>query len=546
MAMTQPQTTVYIYSGVPLDKGYKNTLSLKGKTPQDQRAAFDSYLIKTCTLLTYQRYDKGELKLEIPADEIYNANYMIFTNLSYGNRWFFAFVNKVEYVSDNVCRVRYTIDDVQTWWYDFDFANCYVEREHSATDDLGEWYVAEPFDKGDIIFEGDVDTVDFTPNSGIIVSSAWNLLDPTIAQPGTPTAKVINNSVTGLAYFRFESQQELADALTALSRDRMDWIEMAYLVPSWANNQSGYAYQETAITKNCPTSLDGYVPKNKKMLYNYPFAYVVGMDNAQQVKEYYYKLSGDAFSFRPKIKFSAFCMTQPSPQGIVYPINYENQTRALNESITFNNFPVVPYTGDYYQIWWRQNGASYIFDVLGNFANNLGKVAHGSALTSLAATPAAPIAVQGTYEAVSGFVNGALGIMSVGADIAKQANHANLVSGAENSVDLRVGMGYYKASFYTATCTYDYAKMVDEFLSMYGYQTNAVKKPNIKDPLVNIRPYWNYLKTKGATLVRVGGSSRGYPADAYDRLVNIFDNGITFWNSLENVGNYSLNNAPTI
>ena len=85
-----------------------------------------------------------------------------------------------------------------------------------------------------------------------------------------------------------------------------------------------------------------------------------------------------------------------------------------------------------------------------------------------------------------------------------------------------------------------FAKIIDDFFSMYGYKTNRLKVPNR-----NGRKAWNYVKTCGCNLT---GSA---PADVTASLVNIYDKGITFWrcidlstgNPFNRVGDYSLDNS---
>ena len=69
---------------------------------------------------------------------------------------------------------------------------------------------------------------------------------------------------------------------------------------------------------------------------------------------------------------------------------------------------------------------------------------------------------------------------------------------------------------------------------MYGYKTNRVKVPNI-----HARQRWTYTKTIGCN---VKGEC---PVKHLEKIISIFDNGITFWVNPSEVGNYSLAN-PTI
>jgi hypothetical protein len=78
------------------------------------------------------------------------------------------------------------------------------------------------------------------------------------------------------------------------------------------------------------------------------------------------------------------------------------------------------------------------------------------------------------------------------------------------------------------------AKSIDDYFSMFGYQTNKVKVPNI-----NSRPLWNYVKTNGFTMC--GELS----TNDISLISSIFDSGITFWKNGDYVGMYQIDNTPS-
>ena len=90
------------------------------------------------------------------------------------------------------------------------------------------------------------------------------------------------------------------------------------------------------------------------------------------------------------------------------------------------------------------------------------------------------------------------------------------------------------------------AKVIDDFFTMYGYQVNELKIPNVFNPSVfsQLRPCWNYVKTQNAVITPKEGL--GLPAEAEQKICEIFNNGVTFWNKDASVGDYSQNNAPVI
>lgn len=170
-----PNSTIILISGVPLDPTYTDTIFFESEA--QQRSAFMSYAKKrTFTQQSYQRVNKGTIRLQVPADSIYDYNYLMFQNTAYGNKWFYAFITSVEYVNDATSEIRYELDVMQTWMFDYTLEPSFVEREHSATDEIGDNIAPEPVDIGPVICDG-IDTVGnnaFT-NWCIIIACAENL-----------------------------------------------------------------------------------------------------------------------------------------------------------------------------------------------------------------------------------------------------------------------------------------------------------------------------------------------------------------------------------
>ena len=84
------------------------------------------------------------MRVGYSADNIYDCNYLMFQNTNFGNKWFYAFINSVEYINNDVAEIQFEIDDIQTWFFDFDFNSTYVLRQHSYTDIIGENILPEP------------------------------------------------------------------------------------------------------------------------------------------------------------------------------------------------------------------------------------------------------------------------------------------------------------------------------------------------------------------------------------------------------------------
>ena len=151
----EPNSTIYLLKNVPLDNTYTDTLWFENANAQwthfKTRVDTEGGLIFRAN--TYQRVDRGICRLQVNADDIYNYNYMMFQNTNYGNKWFYAFINSVDYVNNAVAQINYEIDEMQTWAFDYQLGQCYVEREHSATDVAGDNLQPEPVELGQYVVD---------------------------------------------------------------------------------------------------------------------------------------------------------------------------------------------------------------------------------------------------------------------------------------------------------------------------------------------------------------------------------------------------------
>ena len=153
----QPNSTIYLLAGVPIDKGYNYSLYFYTKASQITYMQSMRLSNGTFTGQQYTRVEKGRLRVQVCADDVITCNYIMFKNdgtitggTRYADKWFYAFAH-VQYVNEQCCDVIFEIDDIQTWMFDYEFNECFVEREHSATDVAGDNLQPEPVDTGTLV-----------------------------------------------------------------------------------------------------------------------------------------------------------------------------------------------------------------------------------------------------------------------------------------------------------------------------------------------------------------------------------------------------------
>ena len=181
----EPNSTVYLMKNVPLDPSYQHTVLFSSK--EQQANAFLGFTTGDLTFVnqSYQRHGRGYIKIATNVGNVLNCNYMMFRNynsetMSY-DRWFYAFVTDVEYVNEATTLIRYEIDIMQTWLFDYSLDPVFVEREHSSTDVAGDNLIDDRLERGEYVFR------DFLPTNklnayGIVIYSTY---DPTTSEDVT-------------------------------------------------------------------------------------------------------------------------------------------------------------------------------------------------------------------------------------------------------------------------------------------------------------------------------------------------------------------------
>ena len=153
---------------------------------------------------------------------------------------------------------------------------------------------------------------------------------------------------------------------------------------------------------------------------------------------------------------------------------------------------------------------------------------------------------SGASNMIGAGVSGAFSMINqtaqfIGEDWLHQ-NELDEMNGTVTTNGIKQYHNMYGFGIYSLGIAGEFAEMIDDYFSMYGYAIKKVKIPNISNASdAFIRPIWNYIKTGNCVVHSTGNpnSSVGLPAGAEEEIENIYNHGITFWNELSNIGDYS-------
>lgn len=487
---------------------------------------------------TYQRKD-GVIRYNTDKEDNINAprfedllryNYCMYKNDSYENKWFYAFVTDVKYINDGMSEVTIETDVFQTWQFNINYMNSFIEREHVSNDSIGLHTIPEGLETGEYIVNN-LNKNDTLTNYSILVASTIDL-DTYTSDGGASYGGVYQ----GYNLYRFSNTTAghlaLQNKLMQMNQDKkLDSIigiflcnvmfyttdsvnEGSKITPE--NTPRGFTWGRGGSPSDTPiqklNTLNGYNPHNNKMK-TYPFMYLL-LDNG----------NGSQAIYRYEDFNSATCefdiIGTPSFGGSYFatPLNYGGTpTDNYKNRLHGGKIPTCGFQNDTFINWLTANSVPIVTGIVED-SIQIGLGAGGVA---------------------GGYAGGGLEILHGVSGIANTINsleqHSKMPPqhvGNADTGDVNFVSGQTTFTAYAMSIKYEYAKMIDDFFTMYGYKVNRLATPNIHK-----RANWDYMKCIDVNL------EGDIPESDLDKIRSLFNNGCTFWHNTSTFLNYSASNG---
>lgn len=546
-----PNSTIRL-CGVPFDSTYKNVVYFDSLS--DQQNYFLSKTVKTFSEYVTVRETlpdgtlRSSVKVEMNIDALraLGINYMWYTNGHSGAKYFYAFITQMVYINEETTKIIFETDVFQTWRFEAQILDSFVEREHSKTDVIGENLVPEKFNFQDYVFQSahEYTTLD---EWGYLVGSTVPADDDDAIARG----RLMSGIYQGLYYYFFYGDDKvgaLNSFLDNVEEKKEDAVQFVCVMPSFNKglalvSDNGYvpstisAAQRT-IKLDIDFSLygfEGYKPDNKKLFTSPYHTLIVTNNNGDQVE---YPI--EDFNDANDVSFTLYGDISANPSLILVPRFYRGIYDSFDHAISIKGFPQCSFNNDNYKLWLAKNQYSQAINYGSSIVSILAGIAAFSSGGSIAAgasilggglsSGAIPIGQLIGASQIGGGVRNILSTMNENYMASRQANS---VSNATPSNNLLTSQGKNKFTFLWKRLKRQYVEMIDQFFTMYGYQTNKVKKPNL-----NSRPYFNYVKTVDINIIG------NIPSDEMMVLKAIYDRGVTLWKPNAVIGDYSVDNSP--
>lgn len=526
MALT-PNTNCYLCS-VPIDATYKNQLTWDNRTAQYNY--FNSTVQHTATDFTYQRHD-NVIRWPNHIDNLWNVNYVMYQNTNFTNRWFYAFILRMEYVDDGCTNIYISTDVWQTWYFDITVGNCFVEREHDADDNLWGNLTPEGLEVGEYTQVGTTYEYDINDMS-IVMCVSRN------ANYGGAGGELLQRVYTGCKYLFYTADSTGVASINSDIQNynqlgQLNAIVQIFMLPTRFRTMT-----DATIDVSLGNALSGnFVPKNKK-LYSYPYSYIT-LSNNEGIVVPFYKENLTATTY-PDFQFYfavRFALSGQS-SATCYPVSYRGSLDNMDEGVTKVKFPQCSWTGDVYANWLAQNinQAQTQLDIYEKRGwRNLGTGAVKSIAKVFSRNP-----FSGVTSAVNTLESNLNLVDSAQLFLAKIDDHAVVppqAQGNTNSDSALVTWRRMKWTIRHYSMKREFLQKVDNYFTMYGYSVGDVKVPN-GFSTGSRRPYFNFIKTDETNV------TGAIPYEDMIAIKNSLQVGITFWHNPQYVGDYSVDNSP--
>lgn len=557
----------------------KNTHYFRSKAEQEKffeqkiYREFDNY-----------RYIRQESALQISGvyDDYVMCDYVMFRNTNFSGKWYYAFIESLEYISDSATLVRLKLDVIQTYMFecDFTFKN-FIARANTRQELGGLPYITslfpEQLEHGRDYVTCHTEFYNFINVSYIIASSVdleADYGDINNPEMSTSTGGIFDKVPSALNYYyvRAGSSDSISKVLKALQK--YPWIAQniqsitivpdkllgvspkshTIELPGGVNLQQlddGYESINTDILSitNVTRFLPNYI--NSK-LYTYPYSFLeITSYNGQQLIVKPESLPGwnltielvNFFGSEPRIAICVRGCNSQNDNGFVVN-NRVYSGDFLDSSIVIGDLPQCPVLIDNYIMYQANNANSF---KLSNAINSYNKkeavtmsaIEGGANLLSNLATLNLGGAIRSTYEATkSAYMsvkNSEISIRQQSAKIQDAEITPPSLAGQSGGDAMSIANDFFGVFVKFKTIRKEYADRLDEYFTRYGYQVNVIDSVQ---KYVDTNTEFNYIQTIGA---QVGGL---IPSEYKAEIQYILDNGITFWHNWRSggvIGQYTNN-----
>lgn len=536
--MTQfyPEGKLKILTGVPWSNDYRDTRYFQ--TLDEQLSYFNSKTVLYETdSASYIRQELAFVSVDENIENLWNSDYVMFQNQNMGDKWFFAFVTRLEMKAANTTWVYFEIDVMQTWMFDLSPIQAYIERKHFGIETATTVYEAEEsIGTGESYITTKTMVVDHTTSGVVLLTSLVDISESggTFEEPKIvgATGGVVHNLPTGCDYYLvgekygctiYEFFQEIQNypwisrgiiGVTIIPEFMLDGVSVSTVSVGGSTLTVGKLSDDSDPAMRNVISLDvlGNLPDmGYQKLKMYPFSYVeFSLYNGSTIiVKPQYTSNGNLNVYRKGV-------ISQSPEVKYWFTNYEVNGQGYDYSLSQKDFPQCPVQDSSYLLTMDRTRRMAEMNGDNLIANSL--------LTGIG---------QALSFNLGGLVNTAVGSVQQAKKIALDLKYADTMSPslATNSGGSTFAYATGEMGLHIRFRTVDrtHRKIIGDYFKLFGY---ACKEVEVVSPDRMSR--FDYVETRDC---HITGSA---PNDHIKKMEAIYDNGIRFWHD-DSIGNYDNN-----
>lgn len=534
-----------------MDSELRNTLWFPDRNTQTNWFLSQTDFI-SFTDYSYVKKD-NTIVLACREEDIWRFNYVMYQNTNFSSKWFYAFIVKREWASDYSTRIYLKTDPLQTWMFDWVLKTSFVSRQHSTTDVAGDNIIEEPC--------GTTNGCTIYQAAGAQDCSLGRIFIFATANPDgtlTPPSSLVNGVYSACAVTDSESVDNLEAVGLMLeayvNNGLASAVSRVQAFPSFGNTVTDML-QTTKSWNKHPTNIDGYVPKNNKLLSGaFVKGFIAGFgQQATFVPEFCQGSTVETkFSVDPttgSLYVSVDDYGKPANEvssfggnsliGIM--ISYPESTWAYNQYKNDYNLHSSSNTLYAKRVWQDRNTDALIrgMDIIGGGVS----IAGGIVDTLNPIKAAFSGLTSGLQEATSGAQQMAHGINKtmqyiggydeVSQELERITESYNApATGSIATSNPFLANGNTNVKYGWLVLPRQIAERIDSFLTVYGYAQNTYAIPNL-----HARNSWTYIKV---TELMLDGNC---PDEDELQIRQAFRNGVFWWVYNKEFGNFNQDNG---
>ena len=529
--MSNYNSKLILAKNILLDKTHKNVLNY---STNDMLTLLRSQGHIVGEASNYSFIQNGKISVGFTYSQCLTANYIAYQNPNYSSKWFFAFIDRVEYESNKSTIIYYTIDNWATWFDNLTFKPCYVVREHVNDDTIGANTIDEGLAVPDVEQANIIETTWIDSETYICVATNWDI----DSEQGYNGVSGFNYNVFGQLLCFFDLTEDGLDNLhyylyITNRQGHIEDVHDMFIVPKCIFTSATDLLNKT-VTKFLPevtttykqlnyasANMDAIFFRNVEVTPNYNY----GTDQPRNNKCFVYPFNflqvSNNIGSQNILKFEDFGNVEGFPAGTkvlqvqmalsigmsgrIVPVRYKERAFNYDEAITLAKFPTCSWSADSYTNWLTDN------------AVNIGQ----------------RIVNTGANMVTGNLVGATSGIASLLGEFRKSQLLPE-ITGGQATGDVNFGNKNNHFTIVQYRIKSEYLKQIDDYFTRFGYKVIRVKVPNITG-----RPSFNYIEIGQGERFAYGE----VPPESLTEINMIAQNGLTIWHNHANVGNYSVNNS---